>query len=214
MKLTFKPQGRLSQKFLENHTSIYKDNGLAGHTGVDWKNGYGHAIFTQNDGVVYKVIKAGQTPSNWAAVYILSEGEGMHMEICYGHVSQALVREGEHVAAGQIIGLEGNSGDVFSGQRRITVAEQKAGSKEGAHCHESWRPVKQEKAVTPGGHYLKRLDGSIYNSANGVYRIMYNNPQTRGHIDPFMYSDTPEKKVGLLKSTISALFALLALKKK
>lgn len=207
MKLVFKPQGKINQNFLENSVPIYKEKGLIGHTGIDWKNGFGKPVFCQNDCFVYKVIKPGDLPSNWSAVYTIAEGGGELMEICYGHLSSSVVSEGEVLAAGQLVGYEGNFGDVFSGGVRITPEMQRAGDTRGSHVHESWRPVVRRKFIEPGAHYLRRKNGSAYFNKS-YFEIIYNNPQTNGFIDPLMYA-SGDTKVPIMKSVLSPLFALL-----
>jgi murein DD-endopeptidase MepM/ murein hydrolase activator NlpD len=48
-------KGRITQGFLHNDIPLYKERGLSGHTGVDWKNGYGKPVKADNAGQVYKV---------------------------------------------------------------------------------------------------------------------------------------------------------------
>ena len=99
--------GRFRQGFLENNVPWYKEIGLSGHTGVDFANGYGTPVRAMNDGVVYKIAYAKDSPSNWQGVYILSEyDDDKYIEQCYGHLSQVNIRLGDTVTRGQVIGLE------------------------------------------------------------------------------------------------------------
>lgn len=187
-----KNKGPIFQKFMANHNPLYKEAGLAGHTGVDHGKGYGMPVLADNDGFVYKVLYGKDRPSNWQAVYMLcNDGKGKLMEICYGHLSAIHVKVGDLIKAGQIIGLEGNLGDVFSGGQRITAQMQRLGDKRGSHVHESWRPVKAEKGnQIRGVFYLEDAKGSVYKNNGLSYEILNRDALTRGFIDPMTYSKT------------------------
>ncbi len=215
MRFDTAKKGRITQKFLENVVSIYKDNGLAGHTGIDYMLGYGKPVFCDNAGIVYKVIREGELPSNWAGVYMLCSDEKGAVEITYGHLSRIDVEEGQYVGAGTQVGLEGNKGDVFYGGLRITPEQQRAGDKRGSHVHEAWRPVAFKKKATTGEHYLRKKDGSLYEK-QGFYEVMLNSDQTRGCIDPLLYAtQTKDGTIASLQKQVIVLgYKLLSLLKK
>jgi murein DD-endopeptidase MepM/ murein hydrolase activator NlpD len=204
-------KGRITQRFLQNNVSIYKERGLSGHTGVDWTNGFGKPVKADNAGQVYKVFYGKDRASNWQAVYMLcSYGHNKYMEICYGHLSEILVKEGDYVKAGQVIGLEGNFGDVFHNGVRITPEQQRAGDTRGSHVHESWRPVRIVSSST--SYCLEDSRGRTYKTEEGLYEIINRDEGTRGMIDPMLFSE--DKVIGLMEKTIVLLKQLLALKKK
>ena len=97
---------------------IYKQFGLEGHNGIDFRAAVGTPIFAAHDGIVTKIRKD-------------SEGYGWHIRIrsefnpketIYAHLSEFLVKEGQSVGMGDKIGLSGNTG--FS---------------TGPHLHFGWR---------------------------------------------------------------------------
>ncbi|MDP9101435.1 MAG: M23 family metallopeptidase, partial [Actinomycetota bacterium] len=74
------------------------------HEGIDLAGPYGSDIRALTDGVV---IMAGQE-SGYGNVIKLAHPEGI--ETVYGHLSAIKVSPGQRVTAGQVIGLEGNTG--------------------------------------------------------------------------------------------------------
>ena len=215
MKLDLNRTGKLNQGFLDNATSAYKDQGLAGHTGIDYGKGYGKPVCVDNKSYVYKIVTSESNKDNWQAVYTIVDDI---MEICFGHLSRIDVKEGQWLEQGQQIGLEGNRGMVFVGQTRITPEMQRAGSTEGSHVHESWRPVIKVygNREIRGVHYMRNARGKAYKNNNHLYEIAYENPQTRGHVDPLRYSmqDTQSMIVSLQKTILSMTYALIAKLKK
>ena len=190
-------KGQVIQRFMQNLVPLYHAAGLAGHTGLDNTKGYGQPIVADNSGYVYKVIYAAQSPSHWQAVYMLvpypEYGTDCFLEVCSGHHSRVVVQEGQNVAVNQLIGFEGNFGDLYANGIRITAAMQKAGDKRGSHEHLSYRPVRliRGKKINPKGNYLTTSKGILYRDALGVYEICINNAQTKGYIDPEQFTLRP-----------------------
>lgn len=165
------------------------------HTGVDYSNGYGKPVVSDNYGYVYKINTPDQSESGWCGVYYLVPDEKYGwVEVCQGHLSQVLVSVGDIVREGQVIGLEGNKGEVYYGAERITKAMQLAGDKRGSHVHEQFRPVRRVKRPTTGKHYLNGASKHGYTDPQGRYRdkqgmfyeIQFDN-ETRGCINPFEF---------------------------
>ncbi|MBI3928058.1 MAG: M23 family metallopeptidase [Armatimonadetes bacterium] len=75
------------------------------HRGLDYAGGYGEAIRAPADGVVSLARKGYVLLGNCV---ILNHGEGLTS--LYIHLSEVLVKDGEKVKAGQVIGRIGNSG--------------------------------------------------------------------------------------------------------
>ena len=75
------------------------------HSGIDISAGYNSPIFASNCGTV--------SVAGWAKGYgkytCINHNNGA--KTCYGHQSQILVRVGEAVKRGQVIGQEGSTGD-------------------------------------------------------------------------------------------------------
>ena len=96
----------ISQIFGVNY-DCYKAWGLSGHNGLDLCSYWGDKIYASEDGQV---------------VYIDDDPYGLGRNvrivgkyyIIYAHMSQVNVNMGDMVEAGQVIGLEGNTGNVRS----------------------------------------------------------------------------------------------------
>lgn len=195
----FGPGGQGSEEY-KNTVGFY-------HNGVDWKQGFGSPIRSDNAGMAYKTIAAGFTADNWAAVHILVplERHDRFMEIILGHVSAVLVDEGAAVKENQIVALEGNRGLVYSGGVRITPEMQKGGDKRGSHVHECWRLTQRVKAMRKGQHYLRTKYGDPYMDKQGFYyEIIDNDNGFKGMIDPRLYdslstADKIDKAVEVLR---------------
>ena len=75
------------------------------HAGIDISGGYNSPIFASNCGTV--------SFAGWSGGYgkytCINHNNGVRT--CYGHQSQILVRVGEAVKRGQIIGQEGSTGN-------------------------------------------------------------------------------------------------------
>ncbi len=98
--------------------SVYKPKfGIVGHNGLDFikqdapNNGYGKEILASHDGKVWLLRQdvPHQTAGN--GIYIISE-DGKFATV-YWHLSQFLVKVGQKVKQGDVIGLMGNSGFVM-----------------------------------------------------------------------------------------------------
>lgn len=106
---------------------------------------------------VYKVLNDEQPALDgsgyWAVCAIVERG-GQFFEFQIGHLSRIDVKEGDMLEPGQIVGLEGNTGQVFSGEVRITLAMQRAGDRRGSHRHYQKRPVVRIAADSFSGSFL------------------------------------------------------------
>jgi peptidoglycan hydrolase-like protein with peptidoglycan-binding domain len=103
-------------------------------------------------------------PQGYTYVMGLVENGIECFEYQIGHCDP-LVTKGTSVKKGDIIGTEANHGPVFSGNRQITLAEQKVGNREGAHQHHQKRPLK--RADQPPHNLNKGYNFS--NPINGIY---------------------------------------------
>ena len=172
MKFKYKRKGWITQDFAKNANPSYKKSGLVGHTGVDWKKGYGTPVQIDNAGHIYKIIYSDKSPSNWQAVYQLVKiHKDMYMEICEGHLSEVWVKEGQNLPEDAFIGAEGNKGLVYGGGVKITPTMQRKGDRRGSHVHTSYRPVVRVKKKTKGEYYLLDSYGQPFYK-NGYYEIL------------------------------------------
>jgi murein DD-endopeptidase MepM/ murein hydrolase activator NlpD len=202
MKFRTKEKGFIAQKFGGN-PDIYASRGVSGHTGVDYVKGYGALHQVDNEGYVYKVYKPLERADRWVGVYMLVPYGKDFMEVVMGHFSKVLVDEGDTVYEGSYVGYEGNSGFVISGGMEITPAMQDAGNKQGAHVHESYRPVRKVKTKTKGKFYLSGHNGDYKDKDGYLYEII-NTDAIKGYIDPmqFQITETVMEKLARLMGTL------------
>lgn len=153
------------QPFGANYNPSYATNALLGHTGQDWACGYGTPIYSEFDGVVYKVLtkeKPANDGSGFTGVFMIVNNGIECFEWLVGHCDPA-VTEGTTVKKGDLIGHEANHGMVYAGNIQITLAMQAAGDTRGAHRHYQKRPVKPTLT-------LSQPSLSSTSDANGSYR--------------------------------------------
>lgn len=156
------------------------------HTGQDEYKGYGYAWMSDNDGIVYKVWEP-TADFNWAAVHMLvPDGDDWCEVIPLGHASKIVVKEGDFVHTGQLVGYEGNHGEVYSGGRKVTVEERVRGSRLGAHNHRGIRPIKLVDTQEKGAYYLEDRQGRPF-KFQGKYCKIKNINSSKGWVDPMTY---------------------------
>ena len=94
--------GVVSSKFGNRLDPLVSESAF--HPGLDFRAENGDKIKATGDAVVKKVT----TDNDYGRHVILSHGNGL--ETLYAHMQKALVKEGEKVKRGQVIGLVGNTG--------------------------------------------------------------------------------------------------------
>jgi murein DD-endopeptidase MepM/ murein hydrolase activator NlpD len=158
------------------------------HTGVDYFNGYGSPVISDNYGIVYKIALAKDSASGWQGVYYLCPDDKYGwVEVCQGHLSKINVKVGDLVRENQVVGLEGNKGEVYENGVRITKAMQEAGDKRGSHVHEQFRPLTKVAKRKSTKHYINTSDGKPYQDKSGnYYEITFTN-DTRGCVNPYEF---------------------------
>ena len=90
--------------FLGRITSDFGDRGARYHYGIDIKLYKGDPVKTAFEGV----IRISQYSKTYGNVVVVRHQNGL--ETLYAHLSARKVKEGEHVEAGSVIGLGGNTG--------------------------------------------------------------------------------------------------------
>lgn len=157
----------IGQPFGQNANPLYKSGGLYGHPAQDENCGYGSNIFSFVEGDMYSAYFPSKPASDgYTAVYLLCRTPLETFEFATGHVSEILIKIGDHVKRGDLIAREGNKGQVYSGGVHITLAMQAAGDKRGSHRHYQKRPV---IAIKGGmGTFLQTATGT-YRDADGNY---------------------------------------------
>lgn len=156
------PDYIITQRFGENASSFYAANRLVGHPAIDFESlksieeGAGEYIVAGAPGFVYKITNR-ENPdlTAYKGVFLICADLNGVFELSYGHFTEIFVAEGQWVAAGQALGIEGNTGDVFVNGQPVTLAERQTGK--GRHCHMQKRIVERVTATEAGCYYLDTL---------------------------------------------------------
>jgi len=82
--------------------------GVHFHTGVDFAGAVGTPIFATGDGIIVNAHRIASF-SGYGLIILIDHGYGF--QTLYAHLSKVLVKPGQKVKRGQIIGLMGNSGN-------------------------------------------------------------------------------------------------------
>lgn len=107
----------VTQGFAENETDFYKQMGLAGHTGQDYRAVNGTPIFAVTDAVCNA---SGQDYHGGRYVKLMTDpkvvgGVEYKLEFMYYHLQEWSVIAGERVYRGQQVGLTDNTGRYTTG---------------------------------------------------------------------------------------------------
>ena len=110
-------QCKISQPFGGNATATYVAGGLKGHTGIDSSCSHGSPIYSiWEKEYVYKVLTK-DNPANdgsgFTGVFTIVEQDGKVFEFLYGHCDPSPALLGKTIKKGEIIGTEGNNGEVY-----------------------------------------------------------------------------------------------------
>jgi murein DD-endopeptidase MepM/ murein hydrolase activator NlpD len=102
------------------------------HTGLDLVEPFGSPVYAADDGIVALV---GSSSSGYGNYVVVAHSGGL--DTLYGHLSTSLVKVGQQVTQGQVVGLEGSTGNST-----------------GAHCHFELRinqkPIDPRPYLPPG----------------------------------------------------------------
>jgi len=165
-------------------TGYYKKYGLAGHNGIDIYTFWGDNVYAAHDGTV---LKLKENPFGFGRyVRLISEKkDGFYWVTYYGHLSEIKVITGQKVKAGDIIGLEGNTGACVTNKDGKYVPAQDTGDYTGTHVHFG---VYKFSDPIPNTYQLN-FSGKSYTAIN-----YYNG--YHGAIDPYplIYGDAPDTK--------------------
>lgn len=215
------PLYRITQGFSENANDSYKEDGLLGHTTIDWDFKYDDNVPNcTEDAYCYSVInKDNPDPGKYRGVFILvnaDNGVSEWAEASYGHANKILAEVGKTYQPGEILMTAGNTGTVYSGGNLVTTAQKKAGSKAGTHLHgPQVRPVKRVKKIASNREYL--YDGYGVFKKDGYYFevIDYENG-TNGCINPLPFfngklASEYAAKIAKMKLQITLLQKVVAL---
>lgn len=102
----------ITQLYGQNQVNFYKQLGLKGHNGMDFRAGNNTPCYAVIDGIVTKAtIDDAESLTKGRYVYIESEEvDGVKYQVLYFHLNETQVKTGDRVTAGQQIGLTGNTG--------------------------------------------------------------------------------------------------------
>jgi len=102
------PTSQISQGF--GPTTFWFEPPYAGyphfHTGIDLVAPFGSPVFAADDGLVALV---GSSSSGYGNYVVIAHAGGF--DTLYGHLSTALVKVGQKVTQGTVVGLEGSTGN-------------------------------------------------------------------------------------------------------
>ena len=102
------PKAQISQPF--GPSKLWVEPAYGGyphfHTGIDLVEPFASPIYAADDGVVALV---GNTSSGYGNYVVIAHSGGL--DTLYGHLSTALVKVGQSVTQGQVVGLEGSTGN-------------------------------------------------------------------------------------------------------
>ena len=102
------PQAQISQPF--GPSTFWFEPPYGGyphfHTGIDLVEPFGTPVYAADDGIVALV---GNTSSGYGNYVVIAHAGGL--DTLYGHLSTSLVKVGQAVAQGTVVGLEGSTGN-------------------------------------------------------------------------------------------------------
>lgn len=151
----YKNEYGISQKFAKNANPHYQEGGLLGHTGWDMVGGHETPIYASRESYCYALLnKDNKNLMKYRAVLTLIEDAGVWYELSYGHLNDISVKAETLLNKGDMLGTQGNTGDVFSGGVKVTQEMKKAGSQAGSHLHLQLRIVKPVDKKQSGKKYL------------------------------------------------------------
>lgn len=94
------------QDFVMNGKWVYQSLGMKGHNGIDYGLPVGTPIFASHDGIITHV-KKDKGGYGW---HVRIRSSAFARETIYAHLSRIDVKRGQWIAAGDKIGLSGNTG--------------------------------------------------------------------------------------------------------
>ena len=198
-----------------------KENPWRIHHGIDFPNAIGETARAAADGIVLHGAGDGffqNTASYGNAVFIQHDFgyDGQPLYTLYAHLSRALVRSGERVSAGDVIGLIGETGNVSGPHVHFEVRMG------GDRYRDTYNPllwmvpyvghgVIAGRVVDEEGHFIEDAEVTVRNWATGllletsptVTTYVFNNTGSDVQPDPrwnenFVVPDVPVGKYELI----------------
>ena len=160
----------ITQKYAENANTYYAEAGRKGHGAFDLVAMGDKTIYASHAGEVFSIAnKDNKDLMKYRAVYTLIEDNGIFYELSCGHCDKIYVSEGQVVERGTPLGTEGNTGNVASNGKKVSLEEKKKAlpNMPGAHVHLQLRLVKPVEKRVKGKKYLQNANG--YYKKNKLY---------------------------------------------
>jgi len=185
------PLPTIVQRFGENAVSTYVQQGLKGHSGIDYQVQYGTPIkcVVDNSQCYSTMSKNNPNLMAYRAVYTIVDDIDCSYELSYGHCTDMYPTPGQTYNVGSIMGLVGNTGDVYQGGIAVTEAEKLAGSHKGTHLHFQIRKLQKQPVnipLEPTRHYINDGFGILIFKGNYYYVPEWNNGYN-GCVDPMQF---------------------------
>ena len=140
MKLNFNlKQNRITQKFGENLLPIYRNMGMLGHNGIDFKYYHGEPIAFPCD-IKGTVVRIEIDSAGGIGVDIVVNDNGFYYKLRFWHLKHWGVKVGDIIQPGQLFTLADNTG-----------------MSTGNHLHFGFKPVKYEQ-----GRWVNILQDNQY----------------------------------------------------
>ena len=107
------------------------------HEGIDWGCPTGTPIYAMAAGTAFEII-VGKTTCEWSGdpaqaygnrVRIRSQDDEGHYRLTYGHLATVLVKDGDRVQAGDLIGVSGHTGRSTGSHLHVHYQELNADGK-------------------------------------------------------------------------------------
>ena len=102
----------VNQLFGRNALDWYKQWGLLGHNGIDFETKTGCPVLSSHDGIV---MFAGEDKDGGVEIDILSNENGEGFKTIYYHLKDFVVKPGQRIKTGQLIGHADNTGKFTTG---------------------------------------------------------------------------------------------------
>jgi hypothetical protein len=112
-------------QFFGENPGFYQPFGLPGHEGLDLFAPTNAKVYAAADGVVYRAYHPAEHPYGLQVRIKHVVGSDVYRTI-YAHLAQTFVSAGQHVRAGDLIGLADNTGNSFGSHVHVTLKKDGA----------------------------------------------------------------------------------------
>ncbi len=141
----------VNQPFGVNFVGFYKQLGMLGHNGIDFRARVGYPIYSAHSG---EVIGAGRDTGGGLCVIIAQELKGLSFKTIYYHLSKINVKQGQIIEADHKIGLAGNTGKYTTGSHLHFGLKEIYDGRTQNHGNGYWG------GIDPAGYFEKNWDKS------------------------------------------------------